>query len=78
MLPSPGDPSRRVWFRADPGATADAAARAGVFLAAALGVAAAGRPGEPGAVSSFGAAASGAGPRPPATLTERPSTASGG
>lgn len=78
LLPSPGDPSRRVWARADPATTADAAARAGEFLAAALGAADPRRPGEPGAVSSVGAAASGAGPPPPATLTEQPSTASGG
>ena len=76
LLPSPADPARRVWARADPATTADAAARAGGFLAGAL-LDAAG-PGEPGAFSSLEGPASGAGPPPPATLTEPPSTASGG
>lgn len=48
------------------------------YLAVALDAAGPGRLGEPGALSSTGGAASGAGPRPPAPLTEPPSTASGG
>jgi hypothetical protein len=36
LLPSPGDPERRVWARADPATTADAAARVADFLVEAL------------------------------------------